>query len=89
MDRESIDKEYAELCTKYGDISQKILHLEDQESKALDALHEQIEKTEQAYVEARIPLRKELNAIEARWQELKALILEVKSEDSIPPVQPE
>lgn len=77
MDRESIDREYAELCTKYGDISQKIFHLEQEEQKVQEALQEQIEKTEQAFVEARLPLRKELNKIEARWVELKKALHEI------------
>jgi hypothetical protein len=76
MDRESIDKEYADLCLKYGDLSQKIQHLEEEEIKAIDALNEQIDQTEQAYIKARVPLRKELTQIEERWKELKALVKE-------------
>lgn len=74
MEREQIDKEYGELCLKYGDLSQKILHLEDQENKAYQVLESQKEQIEKSYVAARLPLRKELKAIEDRWQELKALI---------------
>lgn len=79
MEREQIDKEYGELCLKYGDISQKILHLEDQENKALEALESQKTQLEKSYVAARLPLRKELKAIEDRWVELKKMVTELES----------
>lgn len=79
MEREQIDKEYGELCLKYGDISQKILHLEDQENKALEALESQKTQLEKSYVAARLPLRKELKAIEDRWIELKKMVTELES----------
>ncbi len=84
MDREQIDKEYADLCLKYGDISQKILHLESQEQIQLEALESQKEAYEKAYVQARVPLRKELNQIETRWKELKALLDDLKKDDLQP-----
>lgn len=79
MEREQIDKEYGELCLKYGDISQKILHLEDQENKALEALESQKTQLEKSYVAARLPLRKELKAIEDRWIELKKMVESLES----------
>ena len=84
MEREQIDKEYADLCLKYGDISQKILHLESQEQIQLQALESQKEAYEQAYLQARLPLRKELNQIETRWKELKALLDDLQKTDMQP-----
>jgi len=86
MDREQIDKEYADLCLKYGDVSQKIIHLEEQEKAQLEALESQKEAYERAYRESRLPLRKELRQIEDRWKELKELVKEthLQSEASKP-----
>lgn len=86
MEREQIDKEYADLCLKYGDVSQKIIHLEEQEKTQLEALESQKEAYERAYREARLPLRKELRQIEDRWKELKELVKEtdLQSEASKP-----
>lgn len=79
MERETIDKEYADLCLKYGDITQKIIHLEDQEQKVIEEWNDKLKKIEDSYVEARLPLRKELRQIETRWLELKALLNETPS----------
>jgi len=79
MERETIDKEYADLCLKYGDISQKIIHLEGQEQKVIEEWNDKLKKIEESYVQARLPLRKELRQIETRWLELKALLNETPS----------
>ena len=79
MERETIDKEYADLCLKYGDISQKIIHLEDQEQKVIEEWNDKLKKIEDTYAQARLPLRKELRQIETRWVELKALLHETPS----------
>jgi len=79
MERETIDKEYADLCLKYGDISQKIIHLEDQEQKVIEEWNDKLKKIEESYIQARFPLRKELRQIETRWLELKELLNETPS----------
>ena len=81
MDRESIDKEYAELCTKYGDACQKIDHLTEQEGIQLEALDKQRHEIEQAYAKARIELVKQKLQIEARWKELRTALDDLKKAD--------
>lgn len=77
MDRESIDKEYAELCTKFGDLSQKLQHLEEQEQIAEEKLYEEAEKVRLAFAQARGQLETELIKIRNRWKELQ---IEVQSQ---------
>jgi len=79
MERQEIDKEYADLCLKYGDITQKIIHLESQEQQVIKEWQEKLDKIEESYVQARLPLRKELRQIEARWIELKGMLSETPS----------
>lgn len=84
MDRESIDREYAELCTKYGDAYQKIEHLTEQEGIQLEALERQRHEIEQAYAKARLELVSQKIQIEARWKELRTALDDLKKADLQP-----
>ena len=72
MEQEDIDREYAELCTKFGDASQKLQHLEDQEQIAEEKLHEEAEKVRLMFAQARGQLETELIKIRNRWKELQS-----------------
>ena len=73
MDRDgtAIDKEYADLCIKFGDISQKLQHLEEQESIAEEKLHDEAEKVRLTFAQARGSLETDLIKIRNRWKELQ------------------
>jgi len=75
--QEEIDKEYAELCTKFGDFSQKLQHLEEQEAKAEEHFEEQKEAVRLQFAQARGGLTTELLKIQSRWKELQ---VEISSE---------
>ena len=68
---EAIDREYAELCTKFGDASQKLQHLQSQETLAEAKLAEEAEKVRLMFAEARGTLEAEIRKIRSRWKELQ------------------
>lgn len=70
--KEEIDQEYANLCLEYGDISQKIIHLERQEKDALSSLDLQKDKVKQEISQATIPLNRRTRDIMVRWQALQS-----------------
>jgi hypothetical protein len=65
--REEIDKEYAELCTKYGHLCQQILSIKSQKEELQEAHDKNIEQCE----ESEKSLEVELVAIEMAWKQLK------------------
>ena len=75
MDRErdskDIDKEYADLCIKFGDISQKLQHLDDEETQAQEKLSEEKGRISLIYADLRKGMRTELQNIRNRWRELQ------------------
>ena len=71
MEQTDIDKEYAELCTLFGDASQKLQHLEEQEQIAEEKLHEEAEKVRLAFAQARGQLETQMIKIRNRWKELQ------------------
>lgn len=69
--QEEIDKEYAELCTKYGDLSQKKLHIETEKVKVLKNFNEQITEYEGQIETHLVEIDRELSKIRKRWKELQ------------------
>lgn len=72
--KDEIDKEYAELCTKYGDLSQKLIHLAEQEKQAEAHFEEQKENIRMEFAKARGQIGPEIRKIEHRWKELQVEI---------------
>lgn len=69
--KEEIDKEYADLCTKFGHTSQEISFIERQASLIKAKLEEQIEETKAASEGKIVTLNAELRKIYVRWIELR------------------
>lgn len=81
--QEEIDKEYAELCTKYGDIAQKLYHLEDQEKQAEVKIEEQLESIRLQFAQARGSFESELIKIKSRWKEMQVEVQSRLSQSNI------
>jgi archaellum component FlaC len=79
--REEIDKEYADLCTKYGHTSQEINFVERQASLIKAKLEEQIEEAKAASEGAVVTLNAELRRIAQRWVELRE---ELEAQSTVP-----
>jgi hypothetical protein len=69
--KEEIDKEYADLCTKYGHTSQEIDYITRQGELIKAKLEEQIEEAKAASEGAAVTLNAELRRIAQRWVELR------------------
>lgn len=83
--KDEINQEYAQLCTQYGDISQKLKALESQEKDALTALELKIHNVKVEVAQIRVSLTKEREKIEERWDELKVEMADSEEPQSLNP----
>lgn len=81
--QEEIDKEYAELCTKYGDLSQKKMHIETEKVKVLKQFNEQITEFEGQIEIQLVEMDRELSKIRKRWKELQVEIQSRLSQSNV------
>ena len=82
--QEEIDKEYADLCTKFGDLSQKLNHLAEQEKQAEEHFEEQKEAMRLTFAKERGGMESECLKIKNRWKELQ-----VEVQSRVPQSNPE
>lgn len=82
--KDEINQEYAQICTQYGDLSQKLLALESEEKDAVTALEIKIHNVQSEVAQIRVNLTSERNKIEERWKQLKEELKDSEEPQSQP-----